>query len=236
MTHHNIAAKDRWTLNIIRSKARKKTIAIKIEDNIVSIYAPAHTPQTHIDKLLAARATWIEKKCAEQAARPKPIAHTYENGDAFLFCGTSYELDIHPTYKAHIELIDDKLCIKPPAKHNPLTIRRKIETWYRAQAAEILHKRTHQHAARIGVQPHSITVKYYKSRWGACAQNGALFYNWRIIMAPLFIIDYIIIHELCHMLEHNHTARFWQHVAKFYPAHKQAQAWLTQNSARLKWA
>jgi predicted metal-dependent hydrolase len=89
--------------------------------------------------------------------------------------------------------------------------------------------KTKRFAKVIGVNPNSITVKDYKSRWGSCSVQGDISYNWRIILAPHSIVDYVVVHELCHMLEHNHSSKYWKHVERYMPNWRECKDWLKQN-------
>jgi predicted metal-dependent hydrolase len=80
-----------------------------------------------------------------------------------------------------------------------------------------------------GVNPASVTVKNYKSRWGSCSTKGDISYNWRIILAPHSIVDYVVVHELCHMLEHNHSSKYWKHVERHVPNWRECREWLKHN-------
>lgn len=86
----------------------------------------------------------------------------------------------------------------------------------------------------IGVQPTAIIVKTYKARWGSCYSDGRISFNWKLIMAATWVIDYVVVHELCHLIHHNHSANFWRLVEQYYPSYKQAKEWLKQNGQLLK--
>ena len=85
----------------------------------------------------------------------------------------------------------------------------------------------------IGVSPKSVSIKNYKSRWGSCSSNGELTYNWRIILAPHRIVDYVVVHELCHLLEHNHSPKYWKHVEHYVPNWREHRDWLRKHTTEL---
>ena len=109
------------------------------------------------------------------------------------------------------------------------TIRSLLEHWYRSLAEKRLGEKTVRLAGVIGVNPASVTVKNYKSRWGSCSTKGDISYNWRIILAPHSIVDYVVVHELCHMLEHNHSSKYWKHVERHVPNWRECRQWLKHN-------
>ena len=104
-----------------------------------------------------------------------------------------------------------------------------LEGWYQRQADRLLKDKTDRLAKIVGVCPRSVSIKSYKSRWGSCSSNGELTYNWRIILAPHRIVDYVVLHELCHLLEHNHSARYWAHVERHAPGWRACRDWLRHN-------
>jgi predicted metal-dependent hydrolase len=94
-------------------------------------------------------------------------------------------------------------------------------------------EKTNRLAKAIGVKPISIKVKSYKSRWGSCSSKGDVSYNWKIMQAPSSVIDYVVIHELCHLIEHNHSSKFWNMVEKYCPEWRKSKEWLKRNSMQL---
>ena len=83
------------------------------------------------------------------------------------------------------------------------------------------------------MEPRSVAVKDYKSRWGSCSAKGDISYNWKIVLAPHRIVDYVVVHELCHMLEHNHSSRYWKLVEKYVPDYRERRDWLKNHSLSL---
>ena len=105
--------------------------------------------------------------------------------------------------------------------------------WYEKHALERLKEKTERYSKIIGVKPVSVNIKDYKSRWGSCSSNGDILYNWRIIIAPHKIIDYVVVHELCHILEHNHSKKYWRHVSNNFHNYVECQNWLKFNGRTL---
>lgn len=103
----------------------------------------------------------------------------------------------------------------------------------RERAKSVLAQRTAYFARQIGVTYGRITVRDQKTRWGSCSQTGNLNFNFRLILAPLEVLDYVVVHELCHRRQMNHSAQFWQEVAQVLPNYRERKAWLTENGWRL---
>ena len=112
-------------------------------------------------------------------------------------------------------------------------IKTYIEKWYTQEAYEILEDKVLKYSETIRVSPKEIKVKNYKTRWGSCDKKGTLTFNWHLIKAPHSIVDYVVIHELCHMIQLNHSRNFWYEVEKYDPAYKLHRKWLKENGDNL---
>ena len=112
-------------------------------------------------------------------------------------------------------------------------IHASLTDWYTSHALAKLEEKTGRYAKTLNVEPSSVTVKEYKSRWGSCSTSGDITYNWRIIMAPHRIVDYVVIHELCHLVELNHSDKYWKQVESLVPDYRERRAWLKTNANTL---
>jgi hypothetical protein len=109
-------------------------------------------------------------------------------------------------------------------------VKNTLIAWYREKADRKIRERVTPYAVKLGVCPASITIKDQKTQWGSCARSGALRFNWKIIMAPTSVLDYIIVHELCHLIHNHHQAQFWQKVQSVIPDCKASKDWLREHS------
>jgi len=112
-------------------------------------------------------------------------------------------------------------------------IQQYLDSWYKSQALEHLTERTDRYDQQIGVSPSRISVRNFKSRWGSCDSRGQLAFNWNIIKAPHAITDYVVVHELCHLVHPNHSRGFWALVGRFDPAYIEHRQWLKQQGRDL---
>jgi predicted metal-dependent hydrolase len=112
-------------------------------------------------------------------------------------------------------------------------LRRRVADALRAEARRRMAERAHHHAARLGVKPRAIRCKDTRSRWGSCAPDGTLAFSWRLVMAPDWVLDYVVAHEVAHLRELNHSARFWAHVDALAPQREAAEEWLRRNGPAL---
>jgi predicted metal-dependent hydrolase len=116
---------------------------------------------------------------------------------------------------------------------SPDAVRMAIERWYRRQAHHVFAERAEHWNARFGYNYGRIAIRDQKSRWGSCSRQGNLNFNWRLLLAPLAVLDYIVIHELAHLKEGNHSPRFWALVAGQCPDYRDQRAWLRQHGPEL---
>jgi predicted metal-dependent hydrolase len=128
-----------------------------------------------------------------------------------------------------------KATIRPTeqAEQRQARIQHYLQSWYRARALERLQEKTSRYAQQIGVAPAGVSVRAFRSRWGSCTKRGQLVFNWAIIKAPHSIVDYVVIHELCHLIHPNHSKEFWQVVGRHdadFAAHRQ---WLKERGEGL---
>jgi len=130
-----------------------------------------------------------------------------------------------------------KLTISVPrqwtGKDREQHIVRELTAWYQEQALRHLREKTARHAERLGVHPSSVGIKSYRSRWGSCHRDGRVYFNWRIIMAPHSVVDYVVVHELCHLVHHNHSPAYWKLVTHTCPDYRDAKTWLKVNGQTL---
>jgi predicted metal-dependent hydrolase len=108
-----------------------------------------------------------------------------------------------------------------------------VEHWYRAQAREILAERVALYSQRSGLRCTAVNITGARTRWGSCSRRGSLSFTWRLVKAPLWVVDYVVAHEIAHLAHHNHSSRFWATVGELYPEFKLARNWLRENQARL---
>lgn len=224
------------TYHIIYQKKRT-TLQLKILSSThLQITAPNKFPTTSIEQILHKKCNWIIKKIQHlSCAAANPINKSITHGAEILYLGQPYTLNFtnNPCTKATIYLEEHQIILSNPLiamGQTALWAETLLKQWYGDRASTILSEKTLHWAAKLNVKPQRITVKDQKTRWGSCSSKGNINYNWRIIMAPPDVIDYLVIHELCHLRVPNHSAAFWQEVAQLSPFFKQHRTWLKDNS------
>lgn len=231
----NVIQVDGFVATIVRS-SKRKTAAIKIQKGCVFVMVPAFLKLAAIEAIVASKQRWIKEKLAQQnelvAVQPKQ----YSAGEIFGYLGKDHYLTIVTAKTASIRLSQDRLevSLRAATAAPEKTIKQLLSQWYAQQAVVELNRRTGYYAGIIGVKPRTITVKTFRARWGSCTSSGNIYYNWKIIIAPGHIVDYVVIHELCHLLHHNHSPAFWQAVARYCPDYRECTAWLKANGGYLE--
>jgi predicted metal-dependent hydrolase len=225
---------DGFNVNVIISK-RRKTMALKVTHKGVSIHIPSSLPIAMAETFVEQKTPWIQRKLQHQSQQ-QPLLRQFTDNETFFFLGESYSLRlVQKNTSATINKTPQ--FIELHGRLNRLSkkaIRSTLISWYKLQAEHYLNSRTALLANKIGLIPKSIVIKTYKARWGSCNSHSDIQYNWKLILAPPDIIDYVIIHELCHIQHHNHSPAFWQLVEKHYPDFKLARIWLKNNGYRLE--
>lgn len=216
-----------FQVEIVRTD-RKRSVSIHLDGDLVKVRVPMTLSDSRIRDIVAKRTPWIKTKLQEQSERPVLRPKEYVSGETFPYLGKNYRLKVLSGDTPLIKLRGGYLQAttiktdKDPQK----TVRSLLEYWYRSHAEQRLDEKTKRFAKIIGVNPQSVNIKDYKSRWGSCSSKGDISYNWKIILAPHHIVDYVVIHELCHMLEHNHSPQYWRHVERYVPDWKERRDWL----------
>lgn len=203
--------------NVIREK--RKTISLTIKNEAIIVRAPIGMSDIAIEKFVQSKARWIDKQITRQR-QTRELYQPYLSFQSFAFMGNALTLKMVESGRIHIE--DDRfLCI--PKKYAPPAGKHYIANWYRRTAKPILEERLIGIAQELGISFRSFALTNAKGKWGSCSGNNDIRLNWRLIYFDIAIIDYVIIHELCHTEFHNHAKEFWNLVARYYPEYKQAK-------------
>ena len=226
-----------FPVEIIRTE-RSKSASIEIEGDTVKVTVPKNLSEQRIEELVKNRTVWIRQKLKIQTETIRPKDKEYVNGETFSYLGRNYRLKCLSGGSGETKLTNGYLtvCLAKDASGAAVEgcMRQSLQQWYQARALEKLKEKTKRYSAILGVSPQSVGVKEYKARWGSCSSSGDVTYNWRIIMAPHHIVDYIVVHELCHLLEHNHGPKYWKHVKNVIPDYKECREWLKVNGEGLR--
>lgn len=223
--------------SLIRSKKRKRTISLRVmPDGRVVIRAPHRAPQEEIDRFYQAKTAWVKKKLVErenntQRNAGKPVA--FIPGERFLYLGEWYPLEIQDTNgrKTPLSLSWGTFVLDEKRAED---VKDLFIRWYKDEAKRLFTDRTNFYSKNLGLFPKGIRITSAQFRYGSCSPENKLSFTWRLVMSPLAVIDYVIVHELMHIKEKNHSGRFWGLVEAATPDYRMHKIWLRENGHLLK--
>lgn len=212
--------------------SERKTVSIIVErDRSVIVRAPKHTCREVIEKEITKRKRLIQRKIEHNQKYPfvKQIKE-FVSGESLMYLGTSYQLNV---VEEPIEgvIFDNKFFI---SKTNQKQANKLFKEWYLQSANELIVPKAIEIAKQIGVSYNNINILDLKFSWGSCTPKDNIHFNWRLIKAPIIVIEYIIVHELTHLLVSNHTSEFWNRVSVQLPNYDKAKQWLKENGHELE--
>src|ERR1043165_3225755 len=213
---------------IIRSKRQTLALIIK-PDGALIVRAPLRISEKAIKEFVEKNREWIQKKRAELLTITPPSPKQFIAGETFMYLGNSYPLELMKN-QSKLLLLEETFRLDEGIQNEAKST---FERWYREQARKVLTERVDLYAKQHGLSYKKIRITSARTRWGSCSSSGSLSFSWRLIMAPLAVVDYVIIHELVHTIVHNHSKRFWNKVAKIMPDYKARRKWLRVNGQTL---
>jgi len=214
-------------------RRQRRTVGLKITSTGLVIHAPKRISQSHLESIIVLKADWIRRKLATLSANKIPEIQ-WQHGEQLLFLGNSITLTVehNPCSKA-VEYEPGVLQLAMPAYNDQTLVARKVIQWYKKQALSDFTRRLEIFSSKLGVSFTSLSLSNANSRWGSCNSKKEIRLNWRLLQAPPHIINYVVCHELAHLIEMNHSARFWATVASICPDYKSAEKELKTLSATL---
>ena len=210
---------------------RRKTISLEVLEGIVKVRAPFLSSQSSINNFIKKHELWIMNR-VEKFERSKLSEIKFIENEKILIVGKEYTLIFTASNEISSKIVGAKIILKLLKNNfnNKEFIKREFLKIIKEFAITLITKRVNFYSKIIGNKPMSIKIRHYKSKWGSCSFEGNLTFNWKIIFAPLEIIDYLVIHELCHLEYHNHSYKFWEKVKKFNKEYLINRKWLKENS------
>ena len=223
---------------LIKRTKRKRTVAISITPaSQVIVLAPKSLRKREIKEIILKKALWIidKKEYFKKIATLYP-EREYVSGEQVLILGRRYRLKViqsRDNYSdiPHLSGRKIEVYISENLKEDEKkdTIKNILFNWYQQKAQRVVTQRIKMYSKLLNVKVKEVIVKAHKKRWGSCSNNGVLRFNWKIVMAPISVLDYVVIHELCHLKIKNHSKEFWKSLSLFIPDYKEKKNWLKQN-------
>lgn len=215
----------------------RKTTDIVIERNgIITVRPPEHYTPEQVDAVVDSKRLWIYRNLAEwRDLNASAVVRSWVNGESFLYLGRTYQLALVVDQEQDLLLKDGRFCL-----HRPIietgdveAAKQAFEHYYTQKGQQRFQERVDYYAPKVGVVASLIKVKDMGYRWASCGRHGQLNFHWKCMMAPAKIIDYIVVHELCHLHHQHHDNAFWNEVDKILSDYQERKAWLRKQGAGL---
>ena len=216
---------------------RRKTMGIYIDIyGHIEVRAPKETAEEFVLQSLEKRWDWVLQKSKEMKERTAGHSEkVYDHGEIFLYLGSTYPIQISQDMdikQDYVVFEGDKLHIYVKQQDDE-KIKQALKRFYYQQCKALVENRIKSYQGNFKSKPRSIRISDNKSTWGTCDSKFQLTFNWKLAMAPLDVIDYVVVHEMCHMVHLNHKRSFWRLVGKILPDYEQRQNWLALSSWKM---
>ncbi len=232
-------------------RSRRKTLSLQVRFGQVFVRAPLYLDEQFINSFIKKKEAWLQAKIIEQNQTTNLCCDFTQGSKLFLF-GRLVSLNIVFTSSVKkttvylSPLIEDKqkLVVDFPTSSLQkladkskliIAVKKRIESYLKEQAQHIIQPRVEHYAQLTQLMPTAIKIRQYRARWGSCNNRGELSFNYLLMMLPMNVIDYVIVHELCHLRHLNHSKHFWQLVAQHFPDFIEAKQWIKSNQSALHW-
>ncbi len=220
------------TISYLLERRQRRTVGLKITADGLVVHAPKRIFEFQLNQILQEKAGWILKKLqAREANQIEKIQ--WQDGEHLLYLGQDIQLKLVPDVKKSTHFERNELAIHAPAANMHAGCRADVLMWYKKTAVLDFTRRVEVFAAKLGVATPPVAISNAQSRWGSCNSIGQVRLSWRLLQAPPHIINYVICHELAHLKQMNHSAKFYAVVAQLFPNYKTAEKELKLLSPQL---
>lgn len=213
----------------IKVKRYRSSRSIKLrvsEDGHVTVTAPPFVSERKINQFVEANQAWLSERLLHVRTKQQ---HLTAQRDSLPFRGKDYGFRLAISTKKPKVTLDEKILTVQAPTEDDKTVRQILEKWYKKQAKDYFEKRVPLLADLVNHDVRNVTIRSQKTRWGSCSSRQTISLNWRLILCPEWVSDYVIYHELAHLKHMNHSKAFWNLVADYFPKYKEAEKWLKQN-------
>ena len=237
MTNQLLTLSNGETISYLLERRPRRTVGLKITENGLVVHAPKRIFAFQLNQILQDKSNWILSKLqAREANQVEKIE--WIDGEHLLYLGNDIQLNISPNNSNKKPIFDEnKLKINGLQANTHAgcmaVVSKQVIQWYKQQAKLDFSRRLEILAAKLGVPTPPLTLSNAQSRWGSCNSRGEVRLNWRLLQAPPHIINYVICHELAHLKQMNHSAKFWAVVEQLFPHYKAAEKELKALSPQL---
>ncbi len=193
-------------------------------DRTITLHLPKNVSKNEIDNFLDRKKFWLHSKINHKQKYPPKQIKEYLSGTSITYLGRNYKFEII-TKKINGVIFKNRFYV---SKNNLPEIDLLLKEWYIKQANQKFNQKTEIFAKQLGVKYNMIKISYNKYRWGSCTPKNNLTFNWKLMKAPIHVIEYVIVHELAHLIEENHSDKFWSIVKSILPKYAESKNWLKE--------
>jgi predicted metal-dependent hydrolase len=221
----------------VRRSDRARRARIQVSAEGVEVVVPKRLPLGEVEPFVASKQRWIERtllrmRAAEQD-HPRPVL---ADGGDVPYLGSRLTLRVHvePGRSRSRVVMEDGLLHVFVAEEGEQPLRAALERWYRGQARDEVTWRLDAAVGRVGTEYSGLQIRGQRTRWASCSSSGRMSFNWRLLLAPAEILDYVVEHEVVHLEVHDHSDRFWSLLAERDPRYRDRERWLRRNGHTLR--
>lgn len=223
----HLALEGKLVTYTIKRSRRRNAIAILVDEDGVRVGAPWHATHGAIERLLQKHAEWVLRKLDEWQVR-RATARRWADGEALMLLGEPITLKLHRGDDS-VQLDGSDLVVSAPADCTRTA--RRVHGWLHDQALRCFTERVSHYASLLDVErATSVVLSSARTRWGSCHTSGRIHLNWRLVQMPMRLVDYVVAHEVAHLIEMNHSPRFWRAVGRVIPDYAERRRELRRNS------
>lgn len=213
-------------------RTRRRTIAVSIDAAGLSVSAPHYAPWVDIEAFMREKSRWILAKLDEWTAAGPPQRIHGVAGEQIPYWGTTLQLEVHAG-APHVLCDGERLWVQVRNPGNRSRVRAELARWLKGDMLKRLAPRAAEFAARLNFPPPAVSVSHARTQWGVCMEDGRIRLSWRLVHLPPPLADYVVAHEVAHLVELNHSPRFWALLETLYPGYREARRELDLAAAAL---
>jgi predicted metal-dependent hydrolase len=207
-----IRLRGRW-IEYRFARRRRRTIGISVDASGLSVSAPLRAPWRDIEAFLHQKDRWIVRKLDEWACLPQPAIVRGQSGESLPLFGSPVTLEVSTGRRA-VRHVPERLLVSAPS---PQRVAKILTGWLKTQALDALTPRAAHYAAHLDVKAPLVALSNARTQWGVCREDGSIRLSWRLVHLEPGLADYVVAHEVAHLVELNHSKRFWSLLARLYP-------------------
>jgi predicted metal-dependent hydrolase len=208
----------------LKRSDKRRSIGLRIDDSGLTVSMPLRASEKWLHTVLNEKADWVVEKLGSWQSR-KPAEQEWRDGANIPFRGETFTLRIIPSlFNSPPQIRGEQLHVHVVDISDESRIEKVVTLWYRREAERVFHECVAHYAPLMQVMPKQIKLSSAKTQWGSCTSRGVVRFNWQLVRMPLHLIDYVVVHELAHLVEMNHSAAFWRVVESACPDYAQCRA------------